>query len=32
MGEKGRQIAEQTFNDERCAEEIAEVIKSVTHK
>jgi putative two-component system response regulator len=32
MGEKGRQIAEQTFNDERCAREIAEVIKSVTHK
>lgn len=32
MGEKGRQIAERTFNDKRCAREIAEVIKSVTHK
>ena len=32
MGEKGRQIAEQTFNDKRCAGEIAEVIKSATHK
>lgn len=28
MGEKGRQIAEQTFNDKRCAEEIANIIKS----
>ena len=28
MGEKGREIAEQTFNDRRCAEEIANVIKS----
>ena len=28
IGEKGRQIAERTFNDKRCAEEIANIIKS----
>ena len=28
MGEKGREIAERTFNDRRCAGEIANVIKS----
>ncbi len=27
MGERGRALAEQMFNDERCAEEVAEVIK-----
>lgn len=27
MGRRGRQLAETTFNDERCAKEVAEVIK-----
>lgn len=29
MGERGRALAEQMFNDERCAKEVAEVIKEI---
>ena len=30
MGERGRALAEQMFNDERCAKEVAEVIKEIS--
>lgn len=30
MGERGRAFAEQMFNDERCAKEVAEVIKEIS--
>ena len=30
MGERSRALAEQMFNDERCAKEVAEVIKEIS--